>query len=144
MADYSAFREQLGIRLPTCGHALWDPRPEEPGRPVKSATLDSYARTNSIFYSMPCLPKASKCQGVSKNLSPSHHIAFPRNLSVADVTALTESEWFLNVTSTHLPVGNCSSQYERFIADIVSAQTAPVWSRFSAQGIEEVQYHPSQ
>jgi len=35
MADYSIFREQLGTRFPTYGHALWDPRPEEPGKPVK-------------------------------------------------------------------------------------------------------------
>ena len=35
MADYNIFREQLGIRFPTYGHALWDPCPEEPDKPVK-------------------------------------------------------------------------------------------------------------
>jgi len=35
MADYNIFREQMGIRFPTYGHALWDPRPDEPGKPVK-------------------------------------------------------------------------------------------------------------
>jgi hypothetical protein len=35
MADYNIFREQLAIRFPTYGHALWDPSPRDPGRPVK-------------------------------------------------------------------------------------------------------------
>jgi hypothetical protein len=35
MADYNIFREQMGIRFPTYGHALWDSRPEEPGKHVK-------------------------------------------------------------------------------------------------------------
>jgi len=35
MADYNIFREQLAIRFPSYGHALWDPSPEEPGRPVE-------------------------------------------------------------------------------------------------------------
>ena len=35
MADYSIFREQLATRFPTYGHALWDPRPPEPGMPVR-------------------------------------------------------------------------------------------------------------
>jgi hypothetical protein len=35
MADYDIFREQLGIRYPTYGHALWNPSPWKSGRPVK-------------------------------------------------------------------------------------------------------------
>jgi len=35
MADYNIFREQLGNTFPTYGHALWDPRPAEPDKPVK-------------------------------------------------------------------------------------------------------------
>jgi hypothetical protein len=35
MADYDIFREQLGIRFPAHGHALWDPSPPEPDRPVE-------------------------------------------------------------------------------------------------------------
>jgi hypothetical protein len=35
MADYDIFREQLGIRFPAYGHALWDPNPRKPDRPVQ-------------------------------------------------------------------------------------------------------------
>jgi hypothetical protein len=35
MADYDIFREQLGIRYPTYGHALWNPSPWKSERPVK-------------------------------------------------------------------------------------------------------------
>jgi hypothetical protein len=35
MANYDIFREQLGIRFPTSGHALWDPSPSNPDRPVE-------------------------------------------------------------------------------------------------------------
>lgn len=34
MADYDIFREQLGIRYLAYGHALWDPSPSNPDRPV--------------------------------------------------------------------------------------------------------------
>ena len=47
MADYNIFREQLGIRFPTYGHALWDPCPEEPDKPVKIGVdkLEAEAQT---------------------------------------------------------------------------------------------------
>jgi len=35
MADYDIFRDQLGIRHPAYGHALWDPTPSSPDRPVE-------------------------------------------------------------------------------------------------------------
>jgi hypothetical protein len=35
MAVYDVFREQLAIKFPAYGHALWDPSPPEPNRPVK-------------------------------------------------------------------------------------------------------------
>ena len=35
MADYDIFREQLGTMFPKYGHALWDPSPRKPDRPVR-------------------------------------------------------------------------------------------------------------
>ena len=35
MADYDVFREQLGIKYPAFGHALWEPGPVNPDRPVE-------------------------------------------------------------------------------------------------------------
>ena len=35
MADYDIFREQLAIKYPSYGHALWEPSPKTPDRPVQ-------------------------------------------------------------------------------------------------------------
>jgi hypothetical protein len=35
MADYDIFYEQLAMRYPSYGHALWDPSPEDPDKPVQ-------------------------------------------------------------------------------------------------------------
>ena len=35
MADYDIFREQLAINYPSHGHALWEPNPRKPDRPVQ-------------------------------------------------------------------------------------------------------------
>ena len=35
MAHYDVFREQLAIKYPAFGHALWDPTPRNPDRPVQ-------------------------------------------------------------------------------------------------------------
>ena len=34
MADYDIFREQLAIKYPSYGHALWEPSPKKQDRPV--------------------------------------------------------------------------------------------------------------
>lgn len=35
MADCDIFREQLAIEYPSYGHALWEPSPRNPDRPVQ-------------------------------------------------------------------------------------------------------------
>jgi hypothetical protein len=35
MAHYDVFREQLAIKYPAFSHALWDPTPRNPDRPVQ-------------------------------------------------------------------------------------------------------------
>ena len=35
MADYDIFRELLAINYPSQGHALWEPSPRKPDRPVQ-------------------------------------------------------------------------------------------------------------
>ena len=35
MADYDIFRERLATKYPSYGHALWEPRPRNPNRPVQ-------------------------------------------------------------------------------------------------------------
>ena len=35
ISDHDIFREQLAIRYPSYGYALWEPRPKNPNRPVQ-------------------------------------------------------------------------------------------------------------
>ena len=35
MDDYDIFREQLAIKYPSYGHALWEPSPRKPDKPVQ-------------------------------------------------------------------------------------------------------------
>ena len=35
MADYDIFREQLAIKYPVYGHALWEPSPRDPDKPAQ-------------------------------------------------------------------------------------------------------------
>ena len=35
MADYDIYREQLSIKYPTYGYALWNPSPSNPNNPVE-------------------------------------------------------------------------------------------------------------
>ena len=35
MDDYDIFRERLAIKYPSYGHALWEPSPRDPDRPVQ-------------------------------------------------------------------------------------------------------------
>ena len=35
MADYDIFHEKLAIKYPSYGHALWEPGPRNPDRPVQ-------------------------------------------------------------------------------------------------------------
>ena len=44
MADYDIFREQLAIKYPSYGHALWGPRPENPDKPVQVGDVGFFWR----------------------------------------------------------------------------------------------------
>ena len=35
MAEYDIYREKLAIKHPSYGHALWEPNPRKPDRPVQ-------------------------------------------------------------------------------------------------------------
>ena len=50
MADYDVFREQLAIKYPSYGHALWQPSPWKPDRPVEVGDV-SFIR-NGRFHSL--------------------------------------------------------------------------------------------
>jgi len=62
MADYDIFREQLGIRYPGYGHALWDPSPSNPDRPVEVGDVGFIrrGRFHRLFNAL--LPAGDKLQ----------------------------------------------------------------------------------
>ena len=62
MADYDIFREQLGIRYPAHGHALWDPSPDIPDRPVEIGDVGfiSMGKFHRLFNAL--LPEEDELQ----------------------------------------------------------------------------------
>jgi hypothetical protein len=70
MAHYDIFRDQLGIKYPAFGHALWEPNPEDSSLPWRLATWASFAKANSTAYLMHFflktihLIKDSECQNI--------------------------------------------------------------------------------
>ena len=46
MADYEIFREQLAIKYPSYGHALWGPSPSNPDKPVQVGDVGFIRRGN--------------------------------------------------------------------------------------------------
>jgi hypothetical protein len=88
MADYDIFREQLAIKYPAYGHALWEPSPWKPDRPVEVGDVGFIrsGRFHSLFNALrpalgqpnvpedyePLVPKFS--DHISKgSLSSSHY-----------------------------------------------------------------------
>jgi hypothetical protein len=48
VADYDIFRERLAIKYPWCGHALWEPGPRNPDRPVQVGDV-GFVRRGRFF-----------------------------------------------------------------------------------------------
>ncbi len=87
MADYDIFRDQLSIKYPTYGHALWEPSPRNPNNPVKvgdvgfircgkfhrlfNALLSAEDQTNVPEYHEELVPKMS--DHISHDLLSSNH-----------------------------------------------------------------------
>jgi hypothetical protein len=59
MADYDIFREQLAIKYPSYGHALWEPGPRNPDRPVQIGDVGFVRKANSIVFSTPCFQQTT-------------------------------------------------------------------------------------
>ena len=67
MADYDIFREQLAIKYPSYGHALWEPRPRKPDRPVQVGDV-GFIRTGKFHRLFNALLPAD---------DPSHELGVP-------------------------------------------------------------------
>ena len=48
MAEYDIFRERLAIKYPSYGHALWEPSPRDPDRPVQVGDV-GFIRTGKFY-----------------------------------------------------------------------------------------------
>ena len=78
MADYDIFREQLAITFPTYGHALWDPSPMRPSRPVEIGNVGfiRWGRFHLLFNALLPADDPSHELGV-----PEYHEPLVPNLS---------------------------------------------------------------
>ena len=73
MADYDIFREQLAIKYPAYGHALWEPSPWQPDRPVEIGDV-GFIR-NGKFH---CLFNALRSSETQPNAPEYHERLVPR------------------------------------------------------------------
>ena len=73
MADYDIFREQLAIKYPAYGHALWEPSPWKRHRPVEVGDV-GFIR-NGKFH---CLFNALRSAEEQSNVSEFYEQLVPR------------------------------------------------------------------
>jgi len=104
MAHYDTFREQLAIKYPAIGHALWGPSPRNGHDRVEVGASVSCVRANSTNFSMPFFPQATDptrdwvCQSTMRFSSPACPIISTQVFSVATTTVQPESPWRLSQT----------------------------------------------
>lgn len=67
MADYDIYREQLAITYPSYGHALWEPSPGDPNKPVQVGDV-GFIRCGKFYRLFNALLPAS---------DPSHDFGVP-------------------------------------------------------------------
>ena len=76
MADYDIFREQLAIKYPAYGHALWEPSSWKPDSPNKSVEVgDVGFIRNGRFH---CLFNALRSAEEQSNVPEDHEKLVPR------------------------------------------------------------------
>ena len=75
MAHYDIFREQLAVKYPACGHALWEPNPEEGNSPVKVGDVGFVrdGRFNRLFNALLSADHSSQIFGVPESYEPIFH-----------------------------------------------------------------------
>jgi hypothetical protein len=88
MADYDIFREQLGIRFPAYGHALWDPSPRKLDRPVKIGDVGFIRRGK--FYS---LFNVLRPTGEQSDVPEGYEQLIPRTLDHITETSLNSGHY---------------------------------------------------
>jgi len=72
MADHDIFREQLAIKYPSYGYALWEPRPANPNRPVQVGDVGFIreGRSRRLFSALLPVDDPSQEFGVSEYHEP--------------------------------------------------------------------------
>ena len=82
MAEYEIFREQLAIKHPSYGYALWEPSPTNPNRPVQIGDVGFIreGRFYRLFSALLSTDDPSQELGVPENHEPlvptlSDHVA---------------------------------------------------------------------
>ena len=70
MADHEIFREQLAIKYPSYGHALWRPSPSDPDKPVQVGDVGFIRRGNFHRLFNALLPAHDPSQELGV---PEHH-----------------------------------------------------------------------
>jgi hypothetical protein len=77
MDSGSTFREELAIRYPTHGHALWEPDPGRLNEAVQVGDVGFIRRGSGYFY---CLFNALRSGDPPSDPDSSHHPKYPPKL----------------------------------------------------------------
>ena len=93
MAQYDIFREQLAIKYPAFGHALWDPEPRNPDTPVQIGDVGFIRRGKFLRLFNAMLPADD----------PSHEFGVPEYHEPFSPKVLKPDE------RTRRPVNYCSA-----------------------------------
>jgi hypothetical protein len=79
MADYDIFREQLAIKYPAYGHALWEPSPWQADRPVEVGDVGFIrnGKFHGLFNALRCAEEQPNVPEYYEQLVPrfSDHIS---------------------------------------------------------------------
>ena len=100
MAEFEIFREQLAMKHPANGHALWEARPPDPDRPVEVGDVGIIrkGRFHSLFNALRPAEEQPNVPDGHEKLVPkfTNHITEsllnPNHYCSAGITAEPESE----------------------------------------------------
>jgi hypothetical protein len=88
MADYDIYREQLAMKYPAYGHALWEPSPWKPDRPVEVGDV-GFIR-NGKFH---CLFNALRSAEDQSNVPEYYEQLFPKSSDHISKSTLSSNHY---------------------------------------------------
>ena len=113
MAEYDIFRDQLAIKYPSHGHALWVPSPRNPDRPVQVGDV-GFIRKGKFHRLFNSLLPADDPSHDELGVPEYHEPLVPNMLNHIDKGSLSSNNYCSVGVSVEADPGYHSSRYVRF------------------------------